>query len=394
MFNSVVLDVVIGLVFIYLLYSLLATIIQELLASSFSLRAKILERAIVRMLEDGNNITSRLKGIIYLFKKTGNGGDVNSASFTFYNHPLIKFLGENKNKPSYINKETFSKVLIDLLRGDQIKPGDDIRPLIQKALDNKTTNWGLAKISDETLSYLKSIWADAQGDIEKFRGYLENWFDETMERATGWYKKHTQVILFFIGLIIAIVFNVDTIKIVEKLEKDPKLREQMVQQADAFVKAHPDLDKELIKQKQSLENLRNEVTKKENPIKDQDSLQNIKSMAGLDSSNLKSYQILVAKRDSLFDRADSLMKNDIKNVNGVIGIGLNSYDCPSCDFWCFLKSLLGWIITALALSLGAPFWFDLLNKLMKLRNSIATTPPADDKQKQQDPQSTTIKRVG
>lgn len=392
MFNSVVLDVVIGLVFIYLLYSLLATIIQEILSSSFSFRAKILERAIFRMLEDENKFTSRFKGIVYLFKKSGNGGNDKSTSFTFYDHPLIKFLGENKNKPSYINKETFSKVLIDLLRGKDVNPGDDVRPLIQKALNQKTTNWGLAKISDETLSYLKSIWADAQGDIEKFKEHLENWFDETMERATGWYKKHTQVILFFVGLAIAIIFNVDTIEIVKKLEKDPKLREQMVQQADAFVKAHPDLDKELIKKNQEFMNPSTEITKKENLSKDKDSIQKLKSMVTLDSVNLKSHQTLVAKRDLLFDRADSLIKNNLKNVNGVLGIGLNSYQCVSCDWRCFLLSLLGWIITALALSLGAPFWFDLLNKLMKLRNSVATA-KSDEKQPQ-DPKSSNIKRVG
>ena len=32
--------------------------------------------------------------------------------------------------------------------------------------------------------------------------------------------------------------------------------------------------------------------------------------------------------------------------------------------------LLGWIITILAASLGAPFWFDMLNKIMVVRNTI------------------------
>ena len=61
--------------------------------------------------------------------------------------PLIKFLGEDncRDKPAYINKQCFSKVIVDLLRGDQVKPGDNINPLIQKALDEKTTNWGKSK---------------------------------------------------------------------------------------------------------------------------------------------------------------------------------------------------------------------------------------------------------
>ena len=59
MFNSVVLDIVIGLIFIYLLYSLMATIIQEIIASYFGFRAKILERAIFRMLEDENKFDTK-----------------------------------------------------------------------------------------------------------------------------------------------------------------------------------------------------------------------------------------------------------------------------------------------------------------------------------------------
>lgn len=379
MFNSVVLDIVIGLVFIYLLYSLLATTIQEIIASNFGFRAKILERAIFRMLEDENKFNSKFKSVLYLFKKMGNGGAKSSTTYEFYHHPLMKFLGENdlRGKPAYISKETFSKVIIDLLRGDQVKPGDDIVPLIQKALDEKTTNWGNAKINDETVSYLKSIWADADGDLLKFNKLLENWFDETMDRASGWYKKHTQIILFFVGLTIAIVFNVDTIKIVDKLEKDPKLREQLVQQADAFEKAHPDLDKKVLLQASENKKFLDQYTK--DKLKPDDSLMNRQLK---DSVDLANYLILKARRDTLFNQAASLVKNDINGVHHALGLEWDDYKCTTNLFVCILKSMFGWIITALALSLGAPFWFDLLNKLMKLRSSVAT-PTSDDKEKKQ-----------
>lgn len=376
MFNSEILNIVIGLVFIYLLYSLLATLIQEIIASYFGFRAKILERAVFRMLEDENKFSSRFKGILYLFKKLGNGGKKNSASYEYYKHPLILFLGESDShgKPSYINKETFSKVIVDLLRGKDIKPGDDVVSLIQKALDEKTTNWGNAKINEQTLSYLKSIWADANGDVEKFRQHLESWFDETMDRASGWYKKHTQFILFFIGLAIAIVFNVDTIKIVNKLEKDPKLREQIVQQANAFVDAHPNLDTELLQKEIDYKKALNESMKADSSLN-----RNNSGTYQEDSVNLAKYQLLKSRRDTLLNRAESLLKNDINKSQNILGLGLYSYDG---NLWAFLCALVGWIITALAISLGAPFWFDLLNKMMKLRSSVAT-PTSDDREKKQ-----------
>lgn len=379
MLNSVVLDIVIGLVFIYLLYSLLATIIQEIIATHFGFRSKILERAVFRMLEDENKFTSRFRSITHLFKKSGNGGEKGSISLEYYKHPLILFLGESHNhgKPSYINNHTFSKVIVDLLRGKDVKPGDDIQALIQKALDEKKTNWGQAEISEQTLNYLNSIWADSQGDVTKFKQHLENWFDETMDRASGWYKKHIQFILFFLGLAISIAFNVDTIKIVNKLEKDPKLREQIVQQADAFVKDHPNLDTELMQQKIDYQKAVAENTKN-------DSLLNKDGMPGYakDSVELAKLQFLKARRDTLLNRAESLMKNDINDVHHAIGLEWDAYECDSSLIVCILKSLLGWVITALALSLGAPFWFDLLNKLMKLRGSVAT-PTSDDKEKKQ-----------
>jgi hypothetical protein len=314
-----------------------------------------------------------------LFKKSGNGGKANSISYEYYKHPLILFLGESdsRGKPAYINRETFSKVMVDLLRGKDVKPGDDITPLIQKSLDENRTNWGQAQISEQTHSYLISIWADANGDVAKFKRHLESWFDETMDRASGWYKKHIQFILFFIGLAIAIVFNVDTIKIVNKLEKDPKLREQIVQQADAFVKDHPNLDTDLMQQeidykKAVAENLKN------------DSALNMNSMVGYakDSVELAKYQFLKARRDTLINRAEMLMRNDVNNVHQVLGLEWENYDYGPSLLLSLLKSLLGWVITALALSLGAPFWFDLLNKLMKLRGSVAT-PTSDDKEKKQ-----------
>lgn len=379
MINSSILDIVIGLVFIYLLYSLMTTLIQEIIASHFGFRAKILERAVFRMLEDENKFNSKFRSVLYLFKRSGNGGLRHSMSGEFYEHPLIKFLGEdnNRDKPSYINKETFSKVIIDLLRGNQVKPGDDVQALIQKSLDAKRANWDDAKISSETASFLCSIWADANGDVAKFRVYLEEWFEETMDRATGWYKKHTQFILFFVGFTIAIAFNIDTLKIVNKLEKDPKLREQIVQQADAFVKDHPNLDLDLMQQEIEFKRSVAERMKA-------DSLADMKNINTYieDSLKLVRFQLLKARRDTLMNRAELLLKKDIRNVHHSLGLEWESYECNSSLLECIFLSIVGWTLTALALSLGAPFWFDLLNKLMKLRGSVAT-PTKDDKEKKQ-----------
>ena len=362
MFNSVILEIVIGLIFIYLLYSLLATVVQEIVSTKFSLRSKILEKAIIRMLEDGNTFRYRVQGMIHLFIPRRKQSETMSPSKLFYCHPLIYYLGEDKqhSKPAYINKGTFAKVIIDLLRGDKVRPGMDIKALIQGSLDEGKTTWGKVQIDEQTLIFLNSLWTDADGDIERFKISIEDWFDETMERASGWYKKYIQVILLFIGLAIAVVFNVDTLEIVNKLEKDPEIREQLVQQADNFVAAHPNLDKELIEAKMRHAKLLEIISKKTSAG---DSID-----PSIEEQKVIAYEQLKVKQDSLMNAADLLIKEDLNKVNNLLGQQIWSYEWRGWPI--FFQSLFGWFITAIALSLGAPFWFDLLNKLMKLRSSV------------------------
>jgi len=394
MTNIIVLDVVIGLVFIYLLYSLLATILQELLSTLFSFRSKLLERAIFRMLEDEKDFYKKFGSLKALFKKPDKVEKTKSVAGQFYNHPTIKYLGEDKHnsKPAYINKKTFSKVLIDLLRGDDVKPGDDLKPLIQKSLDAGKMALNEIPIDADTLKHLRSIWIDAQGEVDAFRKSLEQWFDDTMDRCSGWYKRNTQYILLVIGLVIAIAFNVDTISIVGKLQKDPALRATIVQQADAFTKAHPDLYQERISNLNKIDS--------------------VSTQTKTTTAKVKADSIVCAKSDSLVNRgilltrrADSLVNGDIAKANGLLGLGwsglklTDSNSCQTCCqnenskfFWSGFKCclsvagkcllmFLGWLITAIALSLGAPFWFDLLNKLMKLRSSVSSLSSSQNKGK-------------
>ncbi|MGE0589856.1 MAG: hypothetical protein AB7O48_14865 [Cyclobacteriaceae bacterium] len=394
MTGSVALDVVIGLVFIYLLYSLLASLIQEIIATKLSFRAKILEKAIVRMLDSTHKDTShsgfaatdRLMGWIRLLTWI-SGVPKESLSEQFYEHPLVKNLAEDKwhNKPSYLKASNFSATLIDLLRGPDVKAGSDQRGLIESTIGSGTVNItsvkstendspSKIKIDSTTKRLLSGLWVDAQGDVEKFKEMLEQWFDETMERATGWYKKYSQVSLFFVGMVIAVMFNVDSIQIVQKLSKDPKVREQLVQQASAYVKEHPAL----------LEELRQRQEKLDKDLRDRTEANNADSIE-IQKSKYEAQAQYEKKRkrlDSLENAVDDLIKSDIQDANDLLALGWRkeckkNCHCEECKIIGFngWSSIIGWILTALALSLGAPFWYDLLNKLMKLRASVQTSAP-------------------
>ncbi|RJE72446.1 hypothetical protein [Reichenbachiella sp. MSK19-1] len=409
MTGSVALDVVIGLVFIYLLYSLLGSLIQEIIATSLSFRGKILEKAIARMLDDAKDrqpFMDRLKtwgrliipfNLTTLLKKKG-------LSQAFYDHPEIKYKSEDAwhKRPSSFSADNFAKVLVDLLRGSDVKPGDDIRSKIDESIEKGAfhpvnvddADSPVSRIDPETLFYLKSLWVDAQGDVEEFKRLLERWYDQMMERTIGWYKKYCQVVLLFIGLGIAIVFNVDTVLIVKKLSSDPELRTAMIKQTEVFLEAHPNLEQEMTARLESIDQLLASDTT------GSDSLRSLKK------STLARYDSLVAHRDTLISETKQLIETDIQNVNDLMGLGWSSGECHAdhtskCSCWCMpvrnggnsiFGSLMGWLLTALAISLGAPFWFDLLNKLMKLRSSIQTTTTSQKDKSTSG--SNNIKRVG
>jgi hypothetical protein len=388
MFNNVALDVVIGLVFIFLLYSLLATIIQEIIATKLALRAKILEKGIIRMLEDGKSSPNGTT--LSLFSGRNALKDMRIAAW-FYAHPLIKYLGENNrhSKPSYLSAQNFSKVLVDLLKGfggnylneaqqlnDSIQKGiiyhlpidlvsDSNNPAIQalqhqfgRSMQNgKGDPNNTSEINPDTRLFLQSIWTEAEADIEEFKRKLEKWFDDTMERTSGWYKKHTQNILLLLGLFLAILFNIDTIAIAKKLTKDPKLREQMVQAASSY----QEKNKELAVQ------LRDTQLKKTDP-------------AAYDLVK-KSYSKVDSQSNELLDSARNMITGDIKNVNNLMGLGGWTWKGWRPHFHMYedqlwLTMIIGWLITALAISLGAPFWFDLLSKLMKVRGAGTRIDPS------------------
>src|SRR3954467_14355102 len=153
MFSSVALDVFIGLVFVFLLYSLLATIVQEMIAVQLAFRSKVLEKAILRMLEDGRTTTrfqygGRLKGFIHMFGFVNQLRGKTIAPW-FYGHPLIKYLAEDNfySKPAYLDASSFSKVMIDLLKGfDQ--PESSIIQAINTSITDKTIHKLPINISD------------------------------------------------------------------------------------------------------------------------------------------------------------------------------------------------------------------------------------------------------
>jgi hypothetical protein len=352
MFSSVALDVVIGLIFIYVLYSLLASTINELIATMFDFRSKTLEKAIKRMLDDG--------GLPILKDE-------------FYKSPLIKYLGDfkkkwlffgkkNDKKPSYLLSRNFSDALVYILqkKGEEIKTDQNKNVVISQQPPLITLAAGLesfkgTKLSkdlkaSDTIEYIEHLLNNSEASLEKFKSKLEAWFDDTMERATGWYKRKTQLWIFIIGLFLSVIFNADTIKIIDVLSKDDKIRAQMAELAVNSVNG-----KNAPKTAEPISAAK--------PKDNKDSINSKKAAAG-DSTKKDSTLLRIKANLTNVDSAYS----GVTKANTVMGLGWDGKDFKLNNSSGWL-SILGWLITALAISLGAPFWFDLLSKIVNIRGA-------------------------
>lgn len=178
----------------------------------------------------------------------------------------------------------------------------------------------------------------AKGDLEQARANLEAWYDSGMDRVSGWYRKNTQWILFAMGLVLAVALNIDTIRIARSLYEDEGMRAVVVAEAEAAVEAAHATEGE--------------------------------------STAVEALRRYLGCPDGGARQGMSCAQTRLADLG--LPMGWNAHVWPwqlertelPRAFGLFLVSLAGWLLTALALTLGAPFWFDLLNKIMIIRSTV------------------------
>ena len=183
----------------------------------------------------------------------------------------------------------------------------------------------------------------------------ETWFNELMDRLTGWYKRKAQFLAFLIGLILAAALNVDSIALVDHLWKEPAVREALVANATEFAKANSELPTI--------------------PIEDD------KIIGAVDYFNLQfeglnlpigwayepvplepnqTCQLIPFGKDVVWGIKDKYAADKCQKI----------VNAPADSAKWFLK-IMGIIFSAAAAAQGAPFWFDILKKVVNIRGSGA-----------------------
>lgn len=357
MFNSQFIEVGIGLVFVYLLMSIMVSAVNEAFVSFRSHRGKELKDALTLALDDNQN-----KNWVELI----------------YDHPLIDTLKKSeKRPPSYISAASFATSLIEVISNEAIKDsykvsGENITyesvPSNSSPLENFKEGLGKLKHSD-TKILLQSFVNNSDNNYDTLKLNIENWFNEYMDRVTGWYKKKAVRRLRVIAVILTIIMNVNTIDVSTALWTNAVLRESVVATAENFAK-----------QNSTLPNSKKDTTLE----------QQVSHIKGL-YKDMGMLNLPIGWEDQN-KKIDTLRKNYGDNKSAIKG----RKDIGSIKKWFLkiflwknyawdflgiyfsqigIKRLLGWLFTAIAISFGAPFWFDMLNKLINLRNAGKQSTP-------------------
>jgi hypothetical protein len=304
MFSMPILDVAIGLSFFYLLLGLICSTVNEMIASWLKTRARFLDLGIGRILAGDSELKHKL-----------------------YQHHLIKSLAESDRAicPSYIPADKFATALLDILSGLD-KPVSDMDAIRAGA---QATNTDLQRS-------LKAL-IDASGDAAVLHQKIETWFNESMDRVSGWYKRnaHRNTLLLATG--VTLVLNADTVNVSKTLWTSPTMRAAVVESAKQRTQEGELLPMVEYNDPQD-SNKPNAVNVPTSPEE---------GLTAVEQQQLGQLTGWASDWTRL-----GAVQNKFAGAGGILW-----------DHW------IGWVLTIIAVSLGAPFWFDTLNRFMNIRNA-------------------------
>lgn len=364
------LDVGIGLALVYLLVSLAMTSLSEAIEGVLKKRAVDLERAIAEMLQgdasalnafyDHPLISALFPGDYKERKqvpaKTGLlGGPVKDA------HPAARWRG--RNLPSYIPRDLFSAVLAELHEKGEVSDR------IQQAIG--------------TLSRASGF------DPAATRKGIEKWYDNAMDRAAGWYKRRTQGRLLWMGLLVAVIANVNSVTIANYLAHAPEARKAAVQIATEASARAPGWLATDTRQGAVAPPVTTEAA---GPSVDNSIDGNVTGDTVTTAVGNSQGAVTAAPAAKPAAAPDPVAYyRDYSTQLEKIGLPIGWSDPaktqtlagfyhvgPARWFLAAFLLVAGYLTTALAIMLGAPFWFDLLGRLIVIRSTVKPNEKSPD----------------
>jgi hypothetical protein len=319
-----ILEVAVGLIFVWLVISVATMEIQNRISTALNWRADYLERSILSMLKD--------KALVE----------------KFYQHPLIlelslkdkngKFIRDKSGqirKPEFIPNSTFATAAFEVIINAG-KDGPDF-PVDMMSLEEMRAsmhslgekNPPLARLTQYLFPNLGRTLDNVELKLTEYRKNIENWFNDVMSQTSNWYKIRAQWMSFVIGIFVAIFLNIDTLQVAQKLWQEPTARAVLVAQAEAEAQ------------------------------RDEPSSNGMATARSLNIPIGWTTTSLTTKSCALF----GMINYQLVIRSGGECLAVTSLPALN-NGWGLLVKLFGYLLSGAAAAQGAPFWFDILRKLV------------------------------
>lgn len=359
-----VLDTVIGIVVFFLLLSLVSTAIAESISTWLRWRGQTLRKAIQAFV----NGSQAIVGVIYSHplvamhsppaspKPLPHG--TKNATVVQQLQQRVRLLWERVGQalgktastaalPSYLPQTDVARATLDTVLG---MPADECGNLLDAFTPERrmvgsgiaaAATGDLAKDLDAAYQVIRPHVVEAHGDLHESQRRIALAFNDVTQRSTGWFKRRMTKLLLVIGFVLALVSNGDALRVAGRLTADPTMRKLAVELAPSVLAIqYPYATDTTV----PFPPANGAPVVQRNPM---DSIMVISQAAGALSGGWQ---------------GDPLLSD-------------GSNRSWSAFFWQMLLKVLGFAITAAAVSLGAPFWFDVLSKLANIRSAIKPAAP-------------------
>ncbi|MFY9779803.1 MAG: hypothetical protein WAJ85_04745 [Candidatus Baltobacteraceae bacterium] len=303
--NASLLDVAIVLVALYVALAVATSWVQEQIASLTHLRGNQLYRGVVSLLASSKPLADAI-----------------------YAHPLVTAAvdkdSEKDSRPSYLDARNFSLALWQSVHstvgdnaGDAAANAIAAPQDLLNALEARVSSLSDGVALKKPLAALLNA---AGGDYEKLLTVTDTWFEAQMDRVSGWYKRTAQWWAVGIGALIVIVGGFDSISIAKQAYISPVVTQALAGSISQSVR---------------------------------DDTKPASAEGGASAPGDQSVAVANAFSNALAQEPTFKV------------LWSRSMLPKTYNDW--LAKILGLLITILAVSLGAPFWFDLLKCLVNVR---------------------------
>ncbi len=312
-----ILDVVISIIVVYFLMSTLVSFCNECIAMMANYRGKILYKSLKHLFLEEKNEEDSLIEKVYQSKFVNNL----AGQFTIANKVL--------QKPSYIATENFTSALIDEIQKCGIKKAyarniDDLKKKIDAIKDSF--------IKSKLQEIITELEETQQASITSVKKKISEWYDGYMLSVTEVYRNYIRMWIFGISFFVAFTMNVDSLVLIEYFFENKEKRELMISFAENVGK---------------------------DDYKINDSLASDRRL-----EEIKRLKKAVVDDINAFDLPNGWKEGGMKSTLLYEQKVLNNPTSNSS-----FRKVIGLFLTTISLTLGAPFWYQLMVNLLALRKS-------------------------